>query len=178
MSATEYSEEQYEQSFADIVATASAKPEEGKVLAVHMWEWGAGEVQDRRFDAAIHSDEIAATLALMANDKNAEYNDWEHGWGKRVQYTHKDGMLGMPCTGIALQTPCVLFNRTPSATGVLIKNAPIVLAVERDAGSAVRKGFGFNNYVLKALFDSVERKLLSPNTIATGQQEWKALLDK
>ncbi len=131
--------EQYEQSFKDIVATASAAPESGEVLAVHMWEWSPN-IRKLVLDRGVHTKETDDVLAMLANEEGAVYDDSEFGQSSRYQTCDgENGMVAIACTALQGGAPCNLYNESISGTGMLFSGAAPVFAYHMGAGSVYRE---------------------------------------
>jgi len=134
------SKEKYEQSFQEILSTASAKPDNNDILAVHMWEWSP-DIRKLLLDKGVHFKEINDVLALLANEKGALYDDSEFGQASRYQICDgNNGMLAIACTGLQYDAPCNLYNESISGTGIMFSGAQPVFAYHMGAGSKYKEG--------------------------------------
>jgi len=168
----------YDAAFAGIKEAANASVKDDKVFAVHMWEWGvfdrANEYR-KSFDATLHRKEIYSLLSVLARDEGGRYSDYEDGWRTR-NYKSETGVLGLACTGLNMAAPCRLFSHSPSQTGIIFQNTPIVHAAEYDLHSKVINGNELH-HAISAYNKSGGVKLCTDDTVLSqGAAEYQSIL--
>jgi|GEM_PF-2074404 len=157
----------YDETFACISAAAKHGAASNDILAAHMWEWGSGS--HRKYDIEIQKEEINSLLGVMANDEDAVYSDFEHGWKSRHQYGHPEGAIALSTSSVLSDLPCSLFSQAPSGTGLLLQNPTLVYASAKDCGS-------YYNGVLTINGESIEP--LDNATHLQAKKDYKTIMDE